>query len=157
MYGFDYRHRVRYRECDPMGFVYHAHYIDYFEAARTETLRSLGISARSLEDEGILLPVVDLAVSYKRPGRNDELLTIRCVIPAPPAARLKTTYEVFRDGEPRPLCTGHVTVCFFDTRRHRPIPAPAALVTALEARGAAERPADVFSPFLPAELHAEPR
>ena len=44
MYCYTYRHRVRYRECDPMGVVYHTHYLDYFEAARTEALRAMGLA-----------------------------------------------------------------------------------------------------------------
>ena len=48
-----YRHRVRYRECDPMGVVYHTHYLDYFEEARTEALRSFGLAYRELEESGL--------------------------------------------------------------------------------------------------------
>jgi acyl-CoA thioester hydrolase len=131
MYGFDFKHRVRYRECDGMGFIYHAHYIDYFEAARTEALRSLGVSVRELEAEGIVLPVIDLAVTYKRPGHYDDQLVIRCTIAQPPGVRLRTGYEVYRAGEPSPLCTAHVTVCFFDARRRQPIPAPNPVIASI--------------------------
>lgn len=131
MYSFYYHHRVRYRECDAMGFVYHAHYIDYFDAARTDALRCVGIPVKKLENDGILLPVVDLAIAYKRPGHYDDLLTILCTIAEPPGARLMTRYEVYREQESKPICTAHVTVCFFDTRRHRPVRAPARVVTAL--------------------------
>ncbi|NBC01365.1 MAG: hypothetical protein GVY15_10970 [Bacteroidetes bacterium] len=50
-YQFDYVHRVRYRECDPMGVVYHTHFVDYFEAARTEALREMGLAYKAITYE----------------------------------------------------------------------------------------------------------
>ncbi len=122
-----YRHRVRYRECDPMGVVYHAHYIDYFEAARTEALREMGMSYKELEASGVIMPVVDLAVRYRRPARYDDVLEITCSFSEVPTMRLRIEYEVRREGEPEVLATGHVTLCFVDVARGRPIPAPPAV------------------------------
>jgi len=64
-YIYTYEHRVRYRECDPMGVVYHTHFVDYFEAARTEALREMGLAYKALEDRGVMMPVVDLGVQFK--------------------------------------------------------------------------------------------
>lgn len=119
-----YRHRVRYRECDPMGIVYHTHYLDYFEAARTEALRALGLAYRDLEARGIIMPVVDLAVHYHRPARYDDILDIETTFPEAPSLRVRIEYTVRRVDEPAPLVTGHVTLCFFDAERGRPIRAP---------------------------------
>ena len=58
MIRYVYRHRVRYRECDPMGVVYHTHYADYFEAARTEALREIGLAYKTLEEAGVQMPVI---------------------------------------------------------------------------------------------------
>ncbi|ARA93543.1 MAG: acyl-CoA thioesterase [Bacteroidetes bacterium] len=124
-YAYDYRHRVRYRECDPMGVVYHTHYLDYFEAARTEALRALGLPYKTLEADGIIMPVVDLAVQYRLPAHYDDLLVITASFADVPGVRVRIDYTVRRDGEAAVLATGHVTLCFVDTRRHRPIPAPA--------------------------------
>ncbi|GMV96130.1 MAG: thioesterase, partial [Phycisphaerae bacterium] len=46
--------RVRYAECDPMGFLHHSKYLEYFEMGRTELLRQSGIRYRTLESRGIL-------------------------------------------------------------------------------------------------------
>ncbi|TDI74642.1 MAG: acyl-CoA thioesterase [Bacteroidetes bacterium] len=125
MSRYFHEHRVRYRECDPMGVVYHAHYIDYFEIARTEALRSQGISYKSLEDHGTIMPVLDLAVRYFSPARYDDLLEIQCdVTMSDSKVRVLFDYEVRRKGESEILVSGHVRLCFFDSARRRPIPAP---------------------------------
>lgn len=115
---------MRYRECDPMGLVYHTHYLDYFEAARTEALREMGLAYKDLEASGVIMPVVDLAVQYRRPARYDDVVEITSIITEVPSTRVRIAYEVRRDGEPELLATGHVTLCFVDTARNRPIRAP---------------------------------
>ncbi|MEM1093109.1 MAG: thioesterase family protein [Bacteroidota bacterium] len=130
-----YLHRVRYRECDPMGVVYHTHYIDYFEVARTEALREMGLAYKTLEDEGVIMPVIDLAVQYKRPARYDDLLAITSIVRERPRMRLRIDYEV-RNAETQPiLVTGHVTLCFVDAERGRPIPAPPRVIEVFDALG----------------------
>ena len=56
MYQFTVNIRVRYAETDQMGYCYYGNYAQYFEVARIETLRSLGVSYKDLENSGILLP-----------------------------------------------------------------------------------------------------
>ena len=124
MIEYNYQHRVRYRECDPMGVVYHSHYIDYFEAARTEALRDFGIVYKNLEDQGIMMPVIDLAVQYKKPAYYDDLLDIKVIVPAPPRYKTRIEYEIRRLDEEPILVTGHVTLCFVNRETRRPMMAP---------------------------------
>ncbi len=122
---FEYRHRVRYRECDPMGIVYHTHYLDYFEAARTEALRSMGLAYRELETTGVIMPVTELSIKYRRPARYDEVIVIRTLVPpAVPELRLHLDYEVVLEDDESLLATGSVALCFYDVSRQRPIAAP---------------------------------
>lgn len=123
-FSYNYIHRVRYRECDPMGVVYHTHYLDYFEAARTEALREMGLAYKDLEEQGIIMPVVDLAVHYHQPAHYDDLLDIRCSFDEIPRMRVRIAYEVRRKNTAPLLTTAHVTLCFVDVARGRPIPAP---------------------------------
>jgi len=132
MYTHVYRHRVRYRECDPMGVVYHTHYLDYFEAARTEALREMGLAYKALEEQGIMMPVVDLGVQYKGAAQYDDLLEITTRFDEGPRARIRIAYEVHRRDDPAVLVTGHVTLCFVDRARGRPIPAPSVIRTLFE-------------------------
>lgn len=107
-----------------MGVVYHSHYIDYFEAARTEALRDFGIVYKHLEDQGIMMPVIDLAVQYKKPAYYDDLLDIKVIVPAPPRYKTRIEYEIRRLEEEPILVTGHVTLCFVNMETRRPIMAP---------------------------------
>ena len=132
MYSYIYRHRVRYRECDPMGIVYHTHYLDYFEAARTEALRAMGLAYKTVEAQGLFMPVIDLALEYKRPAYYDDLLEIDTRFDTVPRVRVPIGYEVRRAGEEALLVKGHVTLCFFDRERGQPIGAPAAIRATFE-------------------------
>ena len=91
--------RVRYAETDRMGLLHHANYLVYFEQARTELLRSHGLSYRDLEDKGYLLVLTKVEVRYKRPARYDDLLTIRTVVERTTAVRIDHRYEVRCEGQ----------------------------------------------------------
>lgn len=108
-----------------MGVVYHTHFLDYFEAARTEAFRALGLAYRELEARGVMMPVVEANVRYRRPARYDDRLAIETHLPnEAPSVRLPTRYEVRREGEEALLVEGDVTLCFMDAERRRPIRAP---------------------------------
>ena len=91
--------RVRYAETDRMGYAYYGNYATYFEVARVEALRELGITYKSLEDEGVLLPVTEYSIRFLKPAFYDDDLTIRTVIPVKPTARIRFEYETYRGDE----------------------------------------------------------
>ena len=113
--------RVRYSECDPMGIAHHTAYATWFEIGRTELLRADGVRYRDLEAAGIFLAVLDLSISYKRPARYDDELTLRTWIADVSRVRLVHEYELLRQAER--LATGRTTlVCIGKDGRARPIP-----------------------------------
>ncbi len=124
-----YRHRVRYRECDPMGVVYHTHALDWFEAARTEALRERGLAYKALEDSGIIMPVVEATLRYHASVFYDDVIEVETTF-APPRVKVPIDYAVRREGETRVLISGRVTLCFIDTARQRPVTAPDAVLAA---------------------------
>ena len=73
--------RVRYAETDRMGYAYYGNYATWFEVARVEALRTLGLNYRELEDDGILLPVIDYHTRYLKPAFYDDELTVKTTIP----------------------------------------------------------------------------
>jgi acyl-CoA thioester hydrolase len=108
-----------------MGVVYHTHFLDYFEAARTEAFRALGLSYRELEERGVMMPVVEANVRYRRPARYDDRLLVETRLPSEaPQVRLPTRYAAHREGEEALLVEGEVTLCFMDAERRRPVRAP---------------------------------
>lgn len=123
-----------------MSLVYHTHYLDYFEAARTEMLRELGLAYKDLEDSGLIMPVVDLSVQYKRPAHYDDLLEIMVRAPEMPSMRIRLEYEVRRSGESDVLVTGHVTLCFIDRARNRPVRAPEHFIALFDESPDARKP-----------------
>jgi len=92
--------RVRYAETDQMGFLHHANYLIYFEQARTELLRDVGLSYRQMEEEGFLLALAKVEVRYRAPARYDDLLRIVTTVVRITPVRLEHKYEVFRDATP---------------------------------------------------------
>lgn len=97
-----YKHkvRVRYAECDKMGFVHHSIWALYFEEARTEQMREKGITYKSMEDDGLIMPVRSIQIDFKKAGRYDDLLTIEVWIPKKPEIRCIFQYNTFnQNGE----------------------------------------------------------
>lgn len=80
MYISETQVRVRYAETDQMDVVYHGNYATYFEVGRVESIRQLGISYKSLEEAGIIMPVVEWHAKFLRPAHYDDLLTIRTTL-----------------------------------------------------------------------------
>ena len=88
--------RVRYTEVDPMGYVHHSRYFQYFELARVELLRATGFSYANLESQGVFFVVVKAACQFKSPARYDEELTIKTRIVRQTHVRIDHEYEVKR-------------------------------------------------------------
>ena len=91
--------RVRYAECDPMGFAHHSRYAVWFEIARTELLRSHGLSYAEMERTGTFVVVSSLEVAFKRPARYDDLLEITATLDRVDMVRIRHCYEVRREGQ----------------------------------------------------------
>ncbi|MGC8866269.1 MAG: acyl-CoA thioesterase [Bacteroidales bacterium] len=123
--------RVRYSETDTMGFVYYGNYAAYYEIGRTELMRSLGSSYRRLEEEGIMMPVINLQINYKKPAFYDDLLSIRTVVKHLTPARIIFGYEIFNEaGELINL--GETTLIFISATSKKPIRAPLWFLQLLE-------------------------
>ncbi len=97
MYQHTLTLRVRYGETDQMGYVYYGHYASYFEVARVEALRQLGMSYKALEAEGIMMPVLENHSYYHRPAMYDDLLTIEVSIKEMPSVKINFFYRIFNE------------------------------------------------------------
>jgi acyl-CoA thioester hydrolase len=115
--------RVRYGETDQMGFVYYGNYPEYYEVGRTEALRQLGTSYKQLEDEGILMPVIKMNVRYIKPGRYDDLLTIKTIVKEVPRTRMEFVYEIYNESGEL-INVGETTLIFLSKERNKPVVCP---------------------------------
>ena len=131
MYEFSTSIRVRYAETDQMGFVYYGHYAAYYEVARVEALRSLGLTYRSLEEDGILMPVVENKSKYIRPARYDDLLRITVRIVELPQKRIKFNYEIFNESDAL-INVGETLLAFVDRESGKACTAPPDIVEVLK-------------------------
>lgn len=123
MKEYQYTTRVRYAETDQMGVVYHGNYAVYFEMGRVEWLRNIGVSYKSMEDEGIMLPVVSLTMNYKKPAKYDDVLTVKTIFKSLTSVKIEFDYEIYNEtGEL--LTTGYSMLVFVNMKTGRPTPPP---------------------------------
>ncbi|MCD6069139.1 MAG: thioesterase [Bacteroidetes bacterium] len=117
------RLRVRYGETDRMGYVYYGNYAEYYEVGRVEALRELGFSYKEMEDKGIMLPVLEFTISYKKPAFYDDEIRIVTSIRELPGVRITFHYECYNQANEL-LNSGRVTLVFIDKSNNRPCQPP---------------------------------
>lgn len=91
---------VRYAETDQMGVVYHANYLVWMEVGRTTLIQDLGFNYAEMEKDGVISPVMDIQISYKKPLRYGEKAIVRTWIDEYDGLRVIYGYEILTmDGE----------------------------------------------------------
>ena len=123
MVQFETNIRVRYADTDQMGYVYYGNYAAYYEIARVESLRSLGLTYKKLEEEGVMMPVLENFSKYHFPATYDELLTIRTSIKTKPGVKITFDYEIFNE-EDKLIHEGKTLLAFVDMKSGRPCRPP---------------------------------
>jgi acyl-CoA thioester hydrolase len=117
--------RVLYADTDLAGVVYHANYLRYFEAARTDLLYGLGFDiARAQERDGILFTITEASLQYLRPALYGDVLTVEVFPTKLGPARLVLGYKVRRNDESDPCVTGQTTVAAIDRLTGRVVRLP---------------------------------
>lgn len=123
--------RVRYGETDQMGVVYHGNYALYLEMGRIEWLRKLGISYKSMEENGVMLPVVSMSVNFKKSACYDDVINVKTQVKNEPTAKIEFEYEITNEaGEI--LTTANTTLVFIDMKTNRPMRAPQYILDAIK-------------------------
>ncbi|WP_072554434.1 acyl-CoA thioesterase [Tenacibaculum todarodis] len=123
MKNFEHSFRVRYAETDQMGVVYHGNYAQYFELGRTEWLRSLNITYKKMEENGIMLPVISLACNFKKSALYDDVLTVKTSLKKTPTVKIEFNYEITNQNNEL-ICTGNTVLAFIDMKKNRPTRCP---------------------------------
>lgn len=119
MKDYQFQVRVRYAETDQMGVVYHGNYAQYFEMGRVEWLRSLGVSYKWMEENGVMLPVVSLQMNYKKPAFYDDLLTVKTIFKSQTSVKIEFDYEIYNEAGFL-LTTGYSMLVFVDKKTGKP-------------------------------------
>ncbi len=123
--------RVRYAETDQMGYVYYGNYAQYLEMGRVEWLRKLGVSYKSMEASGVMLPVVSMHVHFKHPGKYDDLLTVHTRLRETPGVKITFDYEILNESNQQ-VITAEVVLAFINTKTNRPMKCPEYILNKLQ-------------------------
>ena len=130
MYQSETSVRVRYGETDQMAYVYYGVYAMYYEVARVESLRRLGVTYKELEASGVMMPVLENHSRFMMAARYDELLKIVTTIREKPTVKIKFEYEIFNE-ENKLIHQGETLLAFVDTKSGRPCRPPELMMNVL--------------------------
>lgn len=117
------RLRVRYAETDPMKYVYYGNYATYFEVARVELFRGIGMSYDEIEKRGIWLPVSEYNIKYLKPALYDQELRIEVKVKERPGVRIIFDYEIYNEDDEK-LTEASTTLFFLDAEKNKVVKCP---------------------------------
>lgn len=123
--------RVRYAETDQMGYVYYGHYATYYEVARVESLRQLGLTYKEIEEMGVMMPVLENHSRYLAPARYDDLLRVVTTLRERPGVKIKFEYDIY-NSEDTLIHKGETVLVFINKATNKPCRQPPAMEKVLE-------------------------
>ena len=127
MFIYEHKLRVLYGDTDQMGYVYYGNYGYYYEQARSEAIRSIGITYKELEDSGTMMPITRMNIKYIQPAYYDDLLTIKTFVSHLPNRLILFNYEVYNEKNEL-INEGETQLAFIDAKTKRLKAAPDALM-----------------------------
>lgn len=98
--------RVRYQETDQMGLAYHGNYATWMEVGRADMFRELGMPYKAFEDQGVMLPLVELGCKFKSPIFYDDIVTISTEVTYLSPVKISFAYILSTD---KPVAEGFTT------------------------------------------------
>lgn len=107
---------VRFNEADPLGIVWHGHYVRYFEDGREAFGKTFGISYMDFYRNGLAVPIVSVQCDYKKPLRYGDVVEIRTTYEPTAAAKLVFHYELYQREKNTLVARGTSTQVFVDAK-----------------------------------------
>jgi acyl-CoA thioester hydrolase len=132
---FTFPIRIYWEDTDAGGIVFYANYLKFFERARTEWLRSLGVEQQSLKDEsGGMFVVSETQLKYFSPARLDDLLEVTAQTAESGRASLVLTQQAWFNaaGQRKLLAEGTIRIGWVDSHTMKPGRIPAKILEALQ-------------------------
>ena len=130
--------RVYWEDTDAGGIVFYANYLKFFERARTEWLRHLGVNQHTLrETTGGMFVVTASQLNYLRPARLDDMLSVSTELTHVSRASMTITQTAHRMDEangPVQLCVGKIGIAWVNAQTLRPERIPPHVVSVLQDR-----------------------
>ena len=113
-----------------MSFVYHGNYVKYFEMGRINWLKKLGFSYKKMENDGILLPVIDLKINFKKPALFDDKLYLTTKLIGFPSYMIEFEYEILKNKEL--ITNGYTKLIFLNAKKNKPMRCPQKILEKLK-------------------------
>ncbi len=135
--AFTFPIRVYWEDTDAGGIVFYANYLKFFERARTEWLRHLGVEQQKLRDDvGGMFVVTQATINYLRPARLDDMIEVTAVLQSAGRASITIAQQAFlkpvsSDAAPQLLCEGSIRIGWVDSATMRPARIPNSIVEKL--------------------------
>lgn len=107
---------VRFNEADPLGIVWHGHYVRYFEDAREDFGRTYGVSYLDFYRNSLAVPVVSIQCDYKKPLRYGDTIIVETLYVNTPAAKLNFNYQVLDAQLGTHIASGASSQVFVDAK-----------------------------------------
>lgn len=111
----EFETRIRFNECDPLGIVWHGHYIKYFEDGREAFGRKHGVSYLDVAESGFSTPIVKSMCEHKLSLRYGDVARIKTEYFDTPAAKIVFRYTIY-DPNGDVACTGETIQVFVDKK-----------------------------------------
>lgn len=117
------KYRLLYADTDAMGIMYYANYFRVYEAARSELMRSIGLSLSEVEAKGIICPAVNVNAEYIRAAKFDEEVTIITTIDSVPQVKF-IFHQTMYDKDQNVLNRAIITLGFVNTEKFKAVRCP---------------------------------
>jgi len=130
MIEHEYKFRVTYPDTDKMGTMHHANYVKYYEAARWELFRSIGVSYNSIEKAGVMCPVIRMNFRFIKATRYDEQLTVKTTLKALKGVRIWFEYKLYNE-QNELINEAETELAFVGRETWKPCTAPDFLLSAI--------------------------
>ena len=115
MFSHRTTYRVIYGDTDNMGQVYYGNYFRWFEIGRNEMFRSLGLPYRTVEDNGIFLPVSETHCKYSTPAKYDDIIVIETSVDTSVKGGIKFDYTIYAEDGETLLAKGYTKHAYMNT------------------------------------------
>lgn len=120
---------IRYAETDQMGVVHHGVYPQYFELGRVDWLNQFGLHYQKMEEQGILLPVYDLQISYLNSAKFGDIVEVETQLAEKPGVRITFDYKITNHHNNQLLATAKTTLVFVNGKTKKPMRCPEFLLS----------------------------
>jgi acyl-CoA thioester hydrolase len=107
---------VRFNEADPLGIVWHGHYVRYFEDGRESFGKHYGVSYLDFYAQGLAVPVVSIQCDYKKPLRYGDKVVVETTFINSAAAKMKFSYKIFDARNRQVIAIGSSVQVFVDAK-----------------------------------------